>query len=178
MAREQSSLLRGCWQPAERRGRLPVPALPAAHPAPPAQAPMPMAGAALGSLWPCLMPAELGSQQSTPGRVSCTQALPGTWAAATPQVPALAQQLPGGPPPSHSDGAALGMRSLEGCGAEHSSREAAEATGAHQCMAVPTGKREAAPRHQALLARWPAREPRGTRSHGRLRHPGPLTGAG
>ena len=45
-------------------------------------------------------------------------------------------------------------------------------------MAVPMGRWEAAPGRQAPLAHRPARKPRVTRCHGRVRHPGPLTGAG
>lgn len=68
---------------AERRGRLPVPALPTARPASPARAPGTEVGAAPGSLQPCLRAAEMESQQTAPGRDSAP-ALPGTQAANSP----------------------------------------------------------------------------------------------
>jgi len=171
VAREQSSLLRGCWQPAEPRGRLPVPVLPAAHPAPPARAPSPAAGSAPGSPQPRVWPAGRQRQQTTPG-------------GAEPQ-PCLAHGQEPAPSACPHPGARRGCRAGHprpgaasgrcwGCGA----RRDAEPRGEKRQrlwrlpgrVAVPMGGWDAVPGYQAPLARppgcagyalpWPRASPR------------------
>lgn len=110
-------------------------------------------------------------------------ALPGTQAADSPQVPARTPAAAGA---AERGTPVPAQQQFWGCGdwrdAELSTAaprgDAVEAAGAPRCVAAPLGRWEAAPGRQAPLAHQSAREPRVAHCHGRVRHPGPLTGAG